>query len=219
MPFVVYADLECILEKTQEEQKKSSHMYQHHRVFSIAYYVHCSYDESYSMYQVRRDKNCVAWFAEELRKIAHSVKSIISANVPMDLTRDDCEKFNSATHCHICEKPFVPNDARVRDHCHLTGRFRGAAHSNCNLNYKDSHCIPVVFHNLSGYDAHFIIKEIATAYDGNVELLPITKEKYISFTKNVKSTEDKLEDKEKRETCIKLRFIDSFKFMNTSLEN
>jgi len=72
----------------------------------------------------------------------------------------------------------------------LTGRFRGSAHSNCNLNYKDSHCIPVVFHNLSGYDAHFIIKEIATAYDGRVELLPIMKEKYILFTKNVKSTED-----------------------------
>jgi len=57
-------------------------------------------------------------------------------------------------------------------------------HSGLNgLNYKDSHCILAVFHILSGYDAHFIIKE--TTYDGRVELLPITKEKYISFTKNV----------------------------------
>jgi len=47
-----------------------------------------------------------------------------------------------------------------------------------------------VFHNLSGYDAHFIIKEIATAYEGYVELFSITKEKYISFTKNVQSIED-----------------------------
>jgi len=79
------------------------------------------------------------------------------------------------------------------------------SHSNCNLNYKDSHYIPVVFHNLSGYDAHFIIKEIATAYEGQVDLLPITKEKYISFTKNIKSTENK-----DKKTYIKLQFIDSY---------
>jgi len=83
----------------------------------------------------------------------------------------------------------------TRDHCHLTERFRGSAHSNYNLNYKDSHCIPVVFHNLSGYDAHFIIKEIATAYDGRVKLLPITKEKYILFTKNVQNIEDERKKK------------------------
>jgi len=108
----------------------------------------------------------------------------------MEFTRDDLEKFNNATHCHVCEKPFAPDNTRLRDHCHLTGRFRGSAHSNCNLNYKDSHCIPIVFHNLFGYDAHFIIKEIATAYERHVQLLLITKEKYISFTKNVQSTED-----------------------------
>jgi len=77
--------------------------------------------------------------------------------------------------CHICEKSFAPDDTRVRDHCHLTGRYRGATHSNCNLNYKNSFHIPIVFLNLSGYD--FIIKEIATAYDGHVDVLPITKEK------------------------------------------
>jgi len=164
MPFVVYADLECILEKTETEET-----YQHHRVFSIAYYVHCSYDASLCVYRFRRDKDCVAWFAEQLRVLAHKVKSILSANVPMKFTQDDLKKFNNATYCHVCEKPFAPDDTRVRDHCHLTGRFRGATHSNCNLNYKDSHCIPVVFHNLSGYDAHFIIKEIATAYEGQVD--------------------------------------------------
>jgi len=210
VPFIVYADLECILEKTDP----SSHMCQHHRVFSVGYYVHCSYDDSLSMYRFRRDKDCVAWFTEQLRNLAHNVNCILSDNIPMvDFTRDDWEKFNSATHCHVCEKPFAPDDTRVRDHCHLTGQYRGPAHSNCNLNYKDSHYIPVVFHNLSGYDAHFIIKEIATAYEGQVDLLPITKEKYISFTKNVKSTENK-----DKKTCIKLRFIDSYKFLNTSLD-
>jgi len=77
----------------------------------------------------------------------------------VDLTPEGWEKFHSATQRHICEKPFAEDDAR--DHCHLTGRYRGSAHSNCNLNSKESFCTPIVFHNLSGYDSHFIIEEIA----------------------------------------------------------
>ncbi|KYN21790.1 hypothetical protein ALC57_05831, partial [Trachymyrmex cornetzi] len=173
---------------------------------------HCSYDSSLSGYRFCRDKDCIPWFAEELKNLAHSVQSVISANVPMaDFTRD-WEKFNSASHCHVCEKPFTPDDTRVRDHCHLTGRYRGPAHSNCNLNYRDSRCISVVFHNLSDYDAHFIIKEIATAYEGRVDLLPITKEKYISFTKHVDST------KIDQNNCMQLRFIDSYRFLVSSLD-
>ncbi|RLU19991.1 hypothetical protein DMN91_008550 [Ooceraea biroi] len=116
---------------------------------------------------------------------------MLSRNVPMvELTRDECEKYNSATHCHIYEKPFAPDDTRVRDHCHLTGRYRGPAHANCNLNYKDAYTIPIVFHNLSGYDTHFIIKEIASNFEGTVDVLPITKEnsldKLLSYLNNDK---------------------------------
>ncbi|KYN21190.1 hypothetical protein ALC57_06439 [Trachymyrmex cornetzi] len=74
----------------------------------IAYYVQCSYDSSLSGYRFRRDKDCIAWFTEELKNLAHSVQTTISANVPMaDFTRDDWEKFNSASHCHVC-LPFCP---------------------------------------------------------------------------------------------------------------
>ncbi|XP_011706368.1 PREDICTED: uncharacterized protein LOC105461564, partial [Wasmannia auropunctata] len=76
MPFV-YADLECILEKTDNEET-TSYEYQHHRVFSIAYYVHCSYDNSLSAYRFRRDKDCIAWFIEELKDLAHRVKPALS---------------------------------------------------------------------------------------------------------------------------------------------
>jgi len=156
------------------------------------------------------------WFVEELRNLAHRVKSILSANVPMEtLSSKQWKVFCNATQCHVCDKPFTSDDTRVRDHCHLTGRYRGPAHSNClfiNLNYKDLHCIPIVFHNLSGYDAHFIIKEIATVYEVQVELLPITKEKYISFTKNVQNTADN------GKNSVKLQFIDLYKFLNTNLD-
>ncbi|XP_026825441.1 uncharacterized protein LOC113561963 [Ooceraea biroi] len=210
IPFVVYADLECILQKTDDNPK----LYQRHQVFSIAYYVRCNYDASLSGYRSHRDTDCIVWFIEQLKDLAHRVKVILSRNVPMvELTRDEREKFNSSTHCHICEKPFASDDTRVYDHCHLTGRYRGPAHSNCNLNYKDSYIIPIVFHNLSGYDAHFIIKEIATAFEGAIDVLPINKEKYISFTKHVNESDDK-----KWHNHVQLRFINSLKFLNSSLD-
>jgi len=133
------------------------------------------------------------------------------------LSKEQWEAYRSATRCHICEKSFASDDMRVCDHCHLTDRYRGPAHSNCNLNYKNSLYIPIVFRNLSGYDAHFIIKEIVTMYDGRVDVLPITKEKYISFTKHVDSIKDKTENNFQK-NCVKLRFIDFFKFLSTSLE-
>ncbi|KYN13647.1 hypothetical protein ALC57_14160 [Trachymyrmex cornetzi] len=67
VPFIVYADLECALEKTDSDSQSATHTYQHHNVFSIGYFVHCSYDSSLSGYRFRRDKDCIAWFAEELK--------------------------------------------------------------------------------------------------------------------------------------------------------
>ncbi|XP_071651462.1 uncharacterized protein [Temnothorax longispinosus] len=169
VPFVVYADLKFTLKKTDDDAQTST--YQHHQIFSIGYYVHCAYDDSLSVYRFRRDKDCLPWFAEELRRIARNVKSILSGNVH--------DRFPATDFTH-----------------------------------KDLQCIPIVFHDLSGYDAHFIINEITTAYEGGVEVLPITKEKYISFTKNfhIKSTVDN------EKTFMKLRFIDSYKFFKTSLD-
>ncbi|XP_032687210.1 uncharacterized protein LOC116851667, partial [Odontomachus brunneus] len=179
VPFVVYADLECTLEKTvseKEEEGCTSHAYQHHKVFSIAYYLRCSYDDSVSYFRSRRDTDCISWFVEQLEKLAHRVKEKLSTNVDMEtLSKEQWAAFHNATQCHVCEKPFATKDTRVCDHCHFTGRYRGPAHSNCNLNYKNSYHIPIVFHNLSGYDSHFIIKEIANAFEGSIDVLPITK--------------------------------------------
>ena len=60
---------------------------------------------------------------------------------------------------------------RVGDHCHYTGKYRGAAHKNCNLDYKVLKEIPLAFHNGSAYDYHFIIKELAKEFKGQFECL------------------------------------------------
>ena len=70
------------------------------------------------------------------------------------------EKFQLSNICWICDKLFDVGDDRVRDHCHITGKYRGAAHWSCNVNLNLSEKIRVIFHNLRGYDSHLIIKEI-----------------------------------------------------------
>ena len=85
--------------------------------------------------------------------------------------------------CHICKKKFCydKNKKKVRDHCHYTGKFRGAAHSECNLIYKAPKEIRVVFHNGSSYDDHFIIKQLAEELEGKFKYLGENAEKYITF--------------------------------------
>ena len=97
----------------------------------------------------------------------------------MIMTNNDEFNFMKSTICHICDEPLEGD--KVRDHCHITGRYLGPAHNACNLNRKDSRIkIPVFFHNGKGYDSHFIINEIANVEKiKDIDTIPKTEEKYI----------------------------------------
>ena len=114
--------------------------------------------------------------------------------------------------CYICKKKFDEKNYKVRDHCHYTGNI-GAAHNMWNLRYKIPKEIPVVFHNGSTYDYHFIIKELVKEFDGNFECLGENREKYITFSVPIKK---KIENKD-IEITYKIKFIDSYRFMAMSL--
>ena len=119
---------------------------------------------------------------------------------------------------YICKKEFDTNDKKyykVKDHCHYTGKYRGAAHNICNLRYKIPKEIPIVFHNGSTYDYHFIIKELVKEFEGNFECLGKNTEKYITFSAPLKK---EIKNKNKIiEITYKIKFIDSYRFMSTSL--
>ena len=103
---------------------------------------------------------------------------------------------------------------KVRGHCHYTGKFRGAAHSICNLRYKTPKEIPIVFHNGSTYDYHFIINKLAKEFDGQLECLGENTEKYITFSVPISKELDN-----GKTITYKLTFIDSFRLMSISLSS
>ena len=114
---------------------------------------------------------------------------------------------------------FAKKDLRKKikksDHCHFTGQFLGAAHNQCNLQFKKTKFTPVIFHNLSGNDAHLFVKNLGKS-EGNIKCIPNNEEKYISFSKEI-VVDDYEKDGKKVEVKHEIRFLDSFKFMASSL--
>ena len=103
------------------------------------------------------------------------------------ITKKQLKDYNNSVICHICNKELLSED-KVCDHCHFTGEYRGTARRNCNLQCRRPMIIPVIFHNLQGYDAHLFIKQLA-AIKGDFTCIPSTEEKYISFSKKIKVDE------------------------------
>ena len=116
---------------------------------------------------------------------------------------EDDEKYRNNNICRFCEK-FIESD-KVRDHCHLTGDYRGPAHSKCNINViqKQSNFIPFIFHNFSNYDCHMFFKKLVDKKKDKVDfdIIPKTNEEYISVTYG----------------CI--RSIDSYRFLSSGLDS
>ena len=134
------------------------------------------------------------------------------------LNKKQWKKYKRSTKCHICYKPFTQTNLKVRDHCHYTGLYRGPAHLLCNWRYKIPSYIPVVFHNLSGYDAHLFIRELG-AHTSEMGVIAKNKEDYISFSIKVPVDSNIDKNGEEKDKLIEFRFIDSFKFMSSGLDS
>ena len=224
VPFIVYADTEALIKEMYNcgpnPNKSYTKKYQKHEPVSFSYYIKC-FDNSVCepilrTYTREKPENedsmdvFIKWLEEDVKAIAN-IKS-----KKMIFTEEDKKRHNENNECWICGE--LLKDNKVRDHCHYTGRYRGPACNLCNLKYRKPKFIPVVFHNLTGYDSHLFIKKLGSPNE-NIDCIPNNEEKYISFSKNIKEGEYK--DKktgEIRNKTFKIRFIDSFKFMGSSLE-
>ena len=110
------------------------------------------------------------------------------------LTSNENERYKKSKRCHICFRPFTLKDPKVRNHCHYTGNYR-----NSNLQYKIPSYIPIVFHDLSGYDAHLFIRELAASKPGGAKMDVITKNKEDYITFSILAAVDKYIDKNRVE--------------------
>ena len=136
---------------------------------------------------------------EEYEYCSNVMKKHFNKNLMMSVEEE--EIIQSSNKYWICNKLFDLVDQKVRDHCHISGKFRGAAHFSCNANLKITKKVPVIFHNLRGYDSHLIIKVISN-FDVDIDVIPNGLEKYMAFIIN-----------------RNLVFIESMQFMNSSLDS
>ena len=106
----------------------------------------------------------------------------------IDLTECEKNNYDNAKYCHICKKVFgeAKKHRKVRDHDHYTGKFRGAAHSICNLSYSTQKDIPVFFHNGTNYDFNLIIPELAKECRSELHCIPLNGERFMSFSIPIK---------------------------------
>ena len=189
-PFVIYTDLESLLEKMSicydSPEKSSTTKINKHTSSSYSLFTHCLFHITKNKLDYYRGEDCRKKFCLDLRE--HATKIInYEKKERIPLTRKEEKNHNKQKVCHICRKEFNTDDSdkkyhKVKDHCHYTGKYRGAAHNICNLRYKTSKEIPVVFHNGSTYDYHFIIQNLAKEFEGEFECLGENTERYITFS-------------------------------------
>ena len=177
MPFTIYADLECLLEKVStcinNRNESSTTKINKHTPSGYSIFTHCSFDQTKAKLNYHRGKDCMKKFSKDLR--IHTSKIInYEKKKMMPLTTEEKIYHNKQKICYICKKEFDVSNKKhhkVRDHCHYTGKYRGANRNICNLRYKVPKEIPIVFRNSSTYDYHFIIKELVKEFEGNFDCL------------------------------------------------
>ena len=75
-------------------------------------------------------------------------------------TKEDDEDFENSTKCLICANVYIGGDIKVRNHCHINGKYRGSGHRNSNIKMRLNYKIPIVFHILNNYDSHLNMQEL-----------------------------------------------------------
>ena len=191
-------------------KKSSTIKINKHTPSDYSLFTHCPFD----MTKNKLDYYCVKNFCVDLKEHATKINNYEKKEM-IPLTKEEKKIHRQQKVCYICKKGFSTDHDdnkkyhKVKDHCHYTGKYRGAAHDICNLRYKIPKEIPVVFHNGSTYDYHFIIKELAEEFEGQFECLGENTEKYITFSVTIKKGLDN-----SKSMTYKIKFVDSFKLMS-----
>jgi len=213
VPIAVYADFESFtkrIDSCQPDPDRSfTKAYQQHEPSGFCFYIVCDGKKSRLVLYTKQTEgeNVAEIFVKMFRD---EVDQVWSSEVKeMILTEQEKTNFEKAAECWICKNPFEDGEKKVRDHCHYSGKFQGAAHDQCNLLFRKPKHVPVILHNLAGYDSHLFISSLGKT-QGSIDCIPNNEEKYISFSKSVNDDNSHLK--------YKIQFIDSLKFMSSGLD-
>ncbi|KAL5269338.1 hypothetical protein ACHWQZ_G002978 [Mnemiopsis leidyi] len=181
-PVVMYADFEAYQISMNESIGPKSSNIAEQKPTGFAYTIVSPYNVLQRPLTVYRGEDAATKFVDCLIKECYNIEDILCEVEPMDFTENDMVDFETATTCSICNQNLVWDDLDnpvVRDHCHISGSFRGAAHSQCNLRARQQKKLFVYFHNGKGYDNHFILTALASDKRvGAIEVIANTAEKY-----------------------------------------
>ena len=219
VPWIIFVDLECLLEKIDTCQNNPEKSYEENKAKHTASgysLVTCrSFDKSKNERKYYRGEDCMEMLSKDLREQAMKISSCKKKEM-IPLTHEEKESYEDQKICYICKKEFstYKKYCKFRHHCHHTGKYREAAHSICNLRYKIPRKIPVVFHNGSAYDYHFIIEQLAKEFKDRFDCLGENTEKHITFSVPIN-----IEYDNGKTVIYKLKFIDSYRFMDSSLSS
>ena len=205
--FVIYGDCESFLEPTSDTDISGA--FQKHVLFSVGFFLQSDYPDLVdSCYEFKRGPDSGEWFMKRLIHHATTINHIIQyTNHEMIANTREKLKFIIAHKCYLCNKPFTTSNYKVADHDHLNGKYRGAAHNECNLRARKDYVIPVILHNLFSYDLHLLMNYMVQFMPKNIKVLAKTCENYISIKLAVPKTK------------IRLLFLDSYKFLTGSLSS
>ena len=185
VPFKIYADFECNLKKVKCNKGSYTEKYQDHIPCNFAYKTVCIDNRFTKPTIIYRGGNAAYEFIKAILEEYKYCKKIIGKyfNKNLIATEEEENLFQKSNNCWICNE-FINNDEeKVKDHCHVTAKFRGAAHRNCNVNFQLTKKLPVIFHNLRGYDSHLILNEL-DKFDIKIKVIPNGLEKYMAFFLN-----------------------------------
>ena len=199
LPFKIFADCEALTQQSQNPV--NSPIYQNHVACSVGLKLISSVPAIQADYWQCRGANCIEAFLSRLLEIEKICIDYLFDDKRMIFTQQDSVEFRAAIECYICKKKFVQSTDKVRDHCHISGKYRCAAHSRCNLQLRKTYKIPVFFHNWRGYDSHLIVHKLPNYPDLKVNIIGQSMEKYLVLNWGEH-----------------LVFKDALQFMNCSLE-
>jgi hypothetical protein len=157
-PFTVYLDFEAAPVPVDGVLGKKTTVKADHQVVSYCMHVVSRIDGINIDPVLYRGPNAVENLLDNLKMLEVQLNKYFHMKEPMRMTEENKMSFRAATHCRFCNEALGGD--RVRDHCHMTGKYRGPAHRDCNVNYHNRYTkVPVFCHSLKGYDSHFIIAE------------------------------------------------------------